>query len=100
LYSPEENVRLLPGYLLKSPKPSANGKHDWNERNHIMGKRKKPIRGSWSKEEIGLLKKLFPSSKTREVADQLGRSYKSVAMKASKMRLRKSKKYLKSLGRA
>ena len=64
-----------------------------------MGKRKKLVRGSWSKEEVGLLKKLFRSSKTREVADQLGRSYKSVAMKASKMGLKKSKKYLKSLGR-
>jgi len=64
-----------------------------------MGKRKKPIRGSWSKEEIGLLKKLFPNRKTREVADELGRSCKSVEMKAIKMGLKKSKKYLKSLGR-
>ncbi len=65
-----------------------------------MGKKKKSIRGPWSKEEIKLLKKLFPNSKTREVADELGRSYKSVEMKGFKMGLKKSKKYLKSLGRA
>ncbi|MFB0554214.1 MAG: hypothetical protein ACETWQ_12980 [Phycisphaerae bacterium] len=65
-----------------------------------MVKRKKSVRGPWSKEEIGLLKKLFPNRKTREVADELGRSRKSVEMKATKMGLKKSKKYLKSPGRA
>jgi len=65
-----------------------------------MAKKRKTVKGSWSKEELGLLKKLFPNRKTREVADELGRSYKSVEMKATKMGLKKSKKYLKLLGRA
>ncbi|MFB0525180.1 MAG: hypothetical protein ACETVZ_06530 [Phycisphaerae bacterium] len=65
-----------------------------------MAKKRKTVKGSWSKEELGLLKKLFQNRKTREVADELGRSYKSVEMKATKMGLKKSKKYLKLLGRA
>ena len=64
-----------------------------------MGKRKKLATGLWSKEDVKLLKKLFPNRKTQEVADQLGRTLKSIKMKASKMGLKKAKKYLKSLGR-
>ena len=64
-----------------------------------MGKRKKLATGLWSKEDVKLLKKLFPNRKTQEVADQLGRTLKSTKMKASKMGLKKTKKYLKSLGR-
>jgi len=64
-----------------------------------MGKRKKLATGLWSKEDVKLLKKLFPNRKTQEVADQLGRTLKSVKMKASKLGLKKAKKYLKSLGR-
>lgn len=65
-----------------------------------MAKRRKLVRGLWSKDEVKLLKKLFPNRSTQEITDQLGRSFKSVQMKASKMRLKKSKKYLKSLRRA
>jgi len=57
-----------------------------------MTKAKKRRRRLWSKEEMGLLKKLFPHKKTREVADQLERSVKAVEMKATKMKLRKAKK--------
>ena len=64
-----------------------------------MAKGKKLIKGLWSKDEINSLKKLYPRTSTRQIADQLGRSVKSVQMKASKMRLKKTKKYLKSLGR-
>ena len=64
-----------------------------------MAKRKKLVRGSWSKDEVKLLKKLFPGRSTQKVADELGRSLKSVQMKTSKMGLKKTKKYLKSLGR-
>lgn len=65
-----------------------------------MAKRKKLLKGLWSKDEVKLLKKLFPNRKTQEIAAQLGRSLKSVQMKASKMGLKKARKYLKSLGRA
>ena len=65
-----------------------------------MAKRKKLIKGLWSKDEVNLLKKLFPNRKTQEIAEQLGRSLKSVQMKASKMGLKKARKYLKSLGQA
>lgn len=63
-----------------------------------MVKRKKLVRCSWSKQEVNLLKKLFPNRTTREVADRLGRSAKSVEQKASKIGLKKSKKHLKSIG--
>ena len=64
-----------------------------------MAKKKKLVMALWSKDEVKLLKKLFPNRRTQEVADQLGRSLKSVRVKASKMGLKKSKNYLKSLGR-
>jgi len=47
-----------------------------------------------------LLKKLFPNNPTAKIAVRLGRSLKSAEMKAFKMGLKKSKKHLKSLGRA
>jgi hypothetical protein len=65
-----------------------------------MAKRKKLIKGSWSKDEVKLLKKLFPNRSTQGVADELGRSLRSVMGKAQKMGLKKTKKYLKSLSRA
>ena len=64
-----------------------------------MAKRKL-VRGRWASDEIELLKKLFPNASTREVADRLGPSAKSVEMKASKICLKKAKKYLKSVGQA
>ncbi len=64
-----------------------------------MGKRKKLVEGLWSKDDVKLLKKLFPNRRTQDVADQLGRSLTSVQKKATKMGLKKAKKYLKSLGR-
>jgi hypothetical protein len=64
-----------------------------------MAKRKL-VRGRWSSDEIKLLKKLFPNASTREVAGQLGRSAKSAEQKASKIGLKKSRKHLKSIGRA
>ena len=70
-----------------------------DERNHAMAK-KKLVKGLWSKSEVSLLKKLFPSNPTAKVAAKLGRSTETVKKKASRMGLKKSKKYLKSLGRA
>jgi len=63
-------------------------------------KKKKLIKGLWSKSELTLLKKLFPSNPTAQIAANLGRPTEAVKKKASRMGLRKSKKYMKSLGRA
>jgi hypothetical protein len=71
---------------------------------HIMAKKKKKkkklIKGLWSKSELSLLKKLFPNNPTAEIAAKLGRPNDAVKKKASRMGLRKSKRYLKTLGRA
>jgi hypothetical protein len=62
--------------------------------------KKKPIKGLWSKSDINLLKKLFPNNLTAQVAARLGRPAKTVERKAYRMGLKKSTKYLKSIGRA
>ena len=62
--------------------------------------RRKLTKGLWSKSDISLLKKLFPSNATAKIAKKLGRPTDAVKKKASRMGLRKSKKYMKSLGRA
>jgi hypothetical protein len=70
-----------------------------NERIDAMSKRKKLVKGEWLKHEVELLKKKFPHISTKEVAEKLSRAVKSVQAKASKLNLKKTKKYLKSLGR-
>ena len=45
------------------------------------------------------LKKLFPNRPTAEVAAELGRPTEAVKKKASRMGLKKSSRYMKSLGR-
>jgi len=62
-------------------------------------KKKKLIKGLWSKSELILLKKLFQNNPTAQIAAKLGRPNDAVKKKASRMGLRKSKKYLKTLGR-
>jgi len=69
-----------------------------SERSHTMAK-KKLVKGLWSKSEVALLRKLYPSNPTAKVASRLGRSLDTVKKKTSRMGLKKSKKYLKSLGR-
>jgi len=66
-----------------------------------MAKRKK-AKGSapWSSEEVKKLKKLFRNTSTSQVAAELERSVASVQSKAAKLGLTKTKKYLKSIGRA
>ena len=54
----------------------------------------------WSKAEVSQLKKLFPAMSTRKVAAKLKRSEKAVMQKAFNMQIKKSKKYLKSIGKA
>ena len=63
-------------------------------------KKKKAAKGLWSKSEVSLLKKLFADNPTAGIAAKLGRPTEAVKKKASRMGLRKSKKYMKSLGRA
>jgi len=62
--------------------------------------KKKLVKGLWSKSEASLLRKLFPNNPTAKVAARLGRSTDTVKKKASRMGLKKTKKYLKSLGRS
>ncbi len=62
--------------------------------------KKKLIKGLWSKSELSLLKKLFPNNPTTKVAAKLKRPTDAVKKKASRMGLRKTKKYMKSLGRS
>lgn len=63
-------------------------------------KRKKASKGLWTKADVNLLKKLFPTNPTSKIAKQLGRKTDAVKKKASRMGLRKTKRYLKSIGRA
>ncbi|MEJ2705126.1 MAG: hypothetical protein P8Z79_22025 [Sedimentisphaerales bacterium] len=61
--------------------------------------KKQRVIGLWSKSDVALLKRLFPNNRTATVAAKLGRSLDTVKKKASRMGLKKSKKYMKSLGR-
>ena len=49
--------------------------------------KKKVVTGLWSKSEVALLRKLFPSNPTTKVAARLGRSLDTVKKKASRMGL-------------
>ena len=57
------------------------------------------VKGLWSKDDIRQLRRMFPTHSTAEVASQLGRPTEAVKKKASRMGLRKSRNYMKSLGR-
>lgn len=63
-------------------------------------KKKKLIKGLWTKSELNQLKKLFPNNPTAKISSTLGRPNDAVKKKASRMGLRKSKRYMKTLGRA
>jgi hypothetical protein len=63
-----------------------------------MAKKKKAPK-QWTKAEVNLLKKLFPTNPTSKIAKKFGRKTDTVKKKASRMGLRKSKRYLKSIGR-
>jgi len=65
-----------------------------------MVNKTKPTRNPWSKEELKKLKQLFKNRTTRQVAEELGRSIKSVQGKATKLGLKKNKSYLKKIGKA
>jgi len=70
------------------------------ERSHQMARKDKSMtKGSWSKDDLKELKKLFPNRPTADVAAELGRPTEAVKKKASRMGLKKSPRYMKSLGR-
>jgi len=56
-------------------------------------------KGTWTKDDLKELKKLFPNRPTAEVAAELGRPTEAVKKKASRMGLKKSNRYMRSLGR-
>jgi hypothetical protein len=63
-------------------------------------KAKKKPHKLWTKAEVNLLKKLFPNNPTSKIAKKFGRKMDTVKKKAARIGLRKSKRYLKSIGRA
>ena len=68
------------------------------KRKKTRKKRKAPKQ--WSTRDVNLLKKLFPSNPTSKIAKKLKRKTDAVKKKASRMGLKKAKRYLKSIGKA
>jgi hypothetical protein len=60
---------------------------------------RRDLKGSWTRDDVKQLKKLFPDRPTADVAASLGRPTEAVKKKASRMGLKKSRRYMKSLGR-
>ena len=56
--------------------------------------------GLWSKDEIKILKKEFPNKSCEEVAKKLKRPLFAIKRKAYRLGIYKTKKYMKTLGRA
>ena len=56
--------------------------------------------GEWSKDELKALKQIFRNMSTADVAKKLNRNVASVQSKATALGLKKTSKYLKSIGRA
>jgi len=69
-----------------------------------MAKKKKAVRkapkGQWTTRDINLLKRMFRNTSTSKIAAKLRRKTDAVKKKASRMGLKKDKRYLKSIGRA
>ena len=61
---------------------------------------RKLVKGTWTSDDLKLLKRIFPARPTTEVAQELGRPNDAVKKKASRMGLKKSRNYMKTLGRA
>ncbi len=64
-----------------------------------MARSRRGGRGLWSKADVNLLKRLFPTTPTAKIAKRLSRKADAVKKKASRMGLSKSRQYLKTLGR-
>lgn len=61
---------------------------------------KKSTKETWSEKHLSILKKEFANTPTAKIAKKVGRKVDAVKKKASRMGLKKSKRYLKSIGRA
>lgn len=53
----------------------------------------------WTKADVKILKQVFRNKSNAEVAVLLERTPKSIERKAAKLNLKKTKKYLRELGR-
>ncbi len=60
----------------------------------------KLVKGPWTKNDLVALRKLFGNQPTAAVADRLGRPLDATKKKASRLGLRKSRSYMRSLGRS
>ena len=56
-------------------------------------------RGRWTPAELRDLKRWFPNMRSEECARDLCRPYQAVRKMASRLGLKKTKKYMKTLGR-
>ncbi len=107
VWSNEDN-KLLKKMFPKNTMQAIVDKLGWSPssvrmRARELGLRKRPSYAHcprWSVKEIELLKKLYPHRNSQEVADKIGRSVGMVRARACKLGLKKSKKFLKTLGRA
>ena len=63
-------------------------------------KRKNLKKGPWTKNDVRLLKKEFPNKSCAEVAEKLGRPLYAVKKKAYRLGIYKTRRYLKSIGKA
>ena len=59
----------------------------------------KGVKGTWTSKDLSLLKKFFANNPTAMVAEKLNRGLDAVKRKASRLGLKKTKKYMKSIGR-
>ena len=62
-------------------------------------KRTRAKKGAWTAADLKTLKKLFGNNSTADIAKALGRKLDPVKKKASRLGLRKSRSYMKKLGR-
>jgi hypothetical protein len=62
-----------------------------------MAKRIK--KGTWTNDDLKVLKGNFKDQRTSEIAKELGRPVDAVKKKASRMGLRKSRRHMRTLGR-
>ena len=69
----------------------------WNSGGRNSTKLRK---NSWTAAEVGLLRRSFADQPTAVLAKKLDRKVDAVKKKASRMRLKKSRRYMKMLGRS
>ena len=84
----------------KAKKKAAGKKKTAKKSRKKKAAKGKGRKGLWTTAEVNLLKKLFPENPTAMVAKKLRRNIDTVKKKASRMGLKKLKKYLKKIGRA